>query len=449
MRLLKEMCSLQFVSMRDLGSSGTQRKKSGATVSYTHLDVYKRQGLNTLFAELDWTRLGRLLTDKLKILFETLHGFLQTFDWSALGHDLAALLIAAFNNVNWAQAAADLGGLFSGLLTAINTAITDIDWGSVGQTVWEMIAAIDWGGILGRIGLVILAAGGALLEAVGGLFRGIAEQCGDGFFGGLFQAFANVFNWLKENIVDPLVNGIKELLGIHSPSTVFFDFGVNLVEGLFNGLSSIWNKITGFFSEKLGDIKKKIGDAWTNIKENTFEVFSKVKDTIADIWENGIVGKIKGAVNSILSFMNRLLAGAADMVNGLIDVLNNFKVDVPKGVPLIGGTSFGFAIPHVSAPQIPLLAKGGVIEQPTLAMMGEYAGAGQNPEVAAPQSLLREMFGESIAPLAEAIRELLAVLRDALDSGEPQPIELYIGDELLDRLIVSSNNRRALRTGGR
>ena len=48
-------------------------------------------------------------------------------------------------------------------------------------------------------------------------------------------------------------------------------------------------------------------------------------------------------------------------MNTVIRALNNLHVDVPNWVPGIGGKSFGFALSEVTAPQIPMLAKGGTL----------------------------------------------------------------------------------------
>ena len=64
--------------------------------------------------------------------------------------------------------------------------------------------------------------------------------------------------------------------------------------------------------------------------------------------------------------------------------MNGISVTVPKWVPKIGGKTFGFSIPY--------LARGGIIDSPTVAMMGEYAGASHNPEIVAPQALLIALF---------------------------------------------------------
>ena len=50
-----------------------------------------------------------------------------------------------------------------------------------------------------------------------------------------------------------------------------------------------------------------------------------------------------------------------------------------------------------------MLAKGGVITSPTIAMMGEYAGAKTNPEIVTPQSILKETISSSNDELINAL----------------------------------------------
>ena len=67
-------------------------------------------------------------------------------------------------------------------------------------------------------------------------------------------------------------------------------------------------------------------------------------------------------------------------------------------IPFAGfGIAMGFTtamIAAVTAAGIPMLADGGIASGPTLAMVGEYAGASGNPEVIAPLDKLRGMLAE-------------------------------------------------------
>ena len=403
--------------------------------------------LNQCFAELDWESLGRVLTDKLKALLETLHGFVQTFDFGAFGSDLAKAAMAGINNVDWVQAAGDLSTAAKGILDGLTNLLRGIDWAQVGQTALEYLQNIDWASIVESLFTLIGTFIGSMVELLAPTFASVGNWISShftdigqngiqGFLNGMGSLLADIGSWIQQHMIDPLGNAVKNMLGIHSPSTVFADIGRNLVLGLLNGVSGIWGQITDFFSRRLDDVRQKFADTWQAVNSG------------ANAAWNGIVATIRSAVNTAIGFMNRLLSGAAAMVNGMIDVLNRFKIDVPEDVPLFGGTSFGFALDHVSAPQIPMLARGGVIRQPTLAMMGEYSGAASNPEIAAPQSVLQTLLASAMADntdtLLSGFEELLAVLREILEAI--YGIELT--DDDVGRAVQRWQRKQLTATGG-
>jgi len=91
-------------------------------------------------------------------------------------------------------------------------------------------------------------------------------------------------------------------------------------------------EIPATWGKMLGGMQDGWGDAWTGMKQ----AFS-------------------GIINRIINGMNNMIGG-----------LNNFRVDLP---PWMGGGSFGFNIPLL--PSIPALARGGIVDAPTLALVGE------------------------------------------------------------------------------
>lgn len=439
------------------------------------------KGLNQMVAELDWAALGRLLSDKLHIIFETLYGFVQAFNFGNLGLGIATAINAAIGNIPWEQAGEGISGAVRGILNAFIIAVQNTDWVTLGQSIASMIGSIDWVGIfsdLGQLAISILQAAQNLLlqidwnlvgqtvadclmavdwvgillnvflfigtalsglfETVATFFTQLAQYCGEGFLGGLLQFFADIATWIQVNMIDPLVNAVKELLGIHSPSTVFQEIGINVVLGLLNGLTQTWGRITAFFTSSLTAIQNAVSSAWNAVSTMT-----------ASIW-NGIGEIVRGAVNNIITVINGMIQAVVNGINAVIDIINGFSFDVPEFAQEALGTSkIGFDIAKVTAPQIPLLANGGVITQPTLAMMGEYTGAGHNPEIAAPQSLLAETVSTSIAPLVAAMAELIEYLRD----GGNQEIVIRFaasgGLEQLVRLLKPYIDKEDNRRGGK
>lgn len=425
------------------------------TFDFTALGDGLANGLNGAIAALDWASLGRFITDKFRAVFEMLHGFVCSFDFTALGTSLATATMAAINNVDWVQAFGDGSTFIIGALQSLTAWVQGIDWAGLGQTVLDCLLAIDWGGLLENLFTFIGSLIGAAAQFLLPFFQSFGEWCkqrftengefsAQGFLDGIKGIFADIGAWIKQHMIDPLVDAVQSMLGIHSPSTVFAEIGVNLVLGLLEGITSIWDRVATFFASSFQAIRKAFSDTWAAVRSNTVETFEAVRSSMVSIW-NGIADAVRGAVNTIIGFMNRLLSGAASMLNGLIDVLNNFKIDVPDDVPLIGGTKFGFSISHVSAPQIPMLANGGVIRQPTLAMMGEYAGARNDPEIAAPQSAIRQAVADANGDVVTAILTAAQRIIEAIRESDG---DIVIDDDAIGKAARRYNQRQSIITGG-
>lgn len=104
----------------------------------------------------------------------------------------------------------------------------------------------------------------------------------------------------------------------------------------------LWNKCEGF------------RNFWKNAWEGIKKVALSAKDFIVGVF-NGMINIMKTPINAVIA-----------LINGAIKGINKINVDIPDWVPAIGGKSIGFNIPT-----IPMLAEGGVIDKPTLAMIGE------------------------------------------------------------------------------
>lgn len=111
-------------------------------------------------------------------------------------------------------------------------------------------------------------------------------EIGGNIIRGLIDGIVGAYNWAKEKVlgfVNGFVQGFKDALGIHSPSQVFADIGIMIVQGLINGVNSLFNKV---------------GQMFENIKNNIVSKFNDIK--------NGIVGKINDAKEGVRSAIDRI-----------------------------------------------------------------------------------------------------------------------------------------------
>ena len=216
-----------------------------------------------------------------------------------------------------------------------------------------------------------------------------AKKSGENICFGLEEGtkeYSNKLKTTKNELAQNYINQAKKTLGIHSPSKEMKKIGCYAAQGFIVGVNSesktvsktmrrMWNRIKAPFTsvaEWFGNIFK---GAWNAIKK----AFTGVGKWFKNLF-NGIISFIKAPINFLIDGLNTLIKG-----------VNKISFDVPKWVPGIGGKKFGFDIP-----QIPHLAKGGLVKAPTLAVVGDNMGASSgNPEVVSPLNKLKSMIQES------------------------------------------------------
>ena len=97
---------------------------------------------------------------------------------------------------------------------------------------------------------------------------------------------------------------------------------------------------------------------------NKSEAFRNMVNSLFDAIKTGVTASvdfIKGYLNTVLGFYKSIFNGIAKLWNSSIGKLS---FEVPSWVPGLGGKGF-------SVPKIPMLADGGIVTGPTLAMIGE------------------------------------------------------------------------------
>jgi TP901 family phage tail tape measure protein len=122
---------------------------------------------------------------------------------------------------------------------------------------------------------------------------------------GINSALSDVGSWLKHHVVDPVVNGVKSLFGIHSPSTVFIGIGHNLIAGLKSGVSGaasgigswVWSHtgkpIVGAFRTSGSVLKSKGGSFISGMKSGIVGAMSGIGGWIKSHIVDPVVGAVK------------------------------------------------------------------------------------------------------------------------------------------------------------
>lgn len=233
-----------------------------------------------------------------------------------------------------------------------------------------------------------------------GVFQSAWTDCLKPIFEQLWTVFGKACDYIAtiwNNWLLPFVNFISDTLGpvfntvlrnIQSIFETVFRVIGDVVGGILKSFGGLIDFITGVFS---GNWKK----AWNGIK-----------DFFGGIWD-GIWGIIKGFVNLIIDGINLLLTGIYTVVAAIVNTIGG----IADAIGSIFGQEWGWSMPNEPV-LIPHLATGGLVKAPTLAVVGDNAGANSgNPEVIAPLSKLQGMINTSNGEDTVILGEILSYLK--------------------------------------
>ena len=227
-------------------------------VDFTGAGTKLAENFNSAIDSIDWSRAGQLLGLTMIMLPSVLVEFAQTADWALVGTSVSQFLMGSLNTVsNW---------------------IRSVDWLQLGQSMKNFVENIDYEGIAQSLGTAL----GLALGAIGAFLWGMIEEPWNNFIdtwlentekaGGdivagllvsLANGVANIATWLWDNFCKPIIDGVKEGFGIHSPSKVFGEIGTNCIDSLTDKFGDGVSKML----QKVEDLKTKVNNAASRLKE--------------------------------------------------------------------------------------------------------------------------------------------------------------------------------------
>nr|DAX10501.1 MAG TPA: minor tail protein [Bacteriophage sp.] len=233
-----------------------------------------------------------------------------------------------------------------------------------------------------------------------GVFQSAWTDCLKPIFEQLWAVFGKVCDCIAtiwNNWLSPLVNFISDTLG-----PVF--------NTVLRNIQSIFETVFRVIGDVVGGILKSFGgliDFITGVFSGNWEkAWNGIKDFFGGIWD-GIWGIIKGFVNLIIDGINLLWTGIYTVVAAIVNTIGG----IADAIGSIFGQEWGWSMPNEPV-LIPHLATGGLVKAPTLAVVGDNAGANSgNPEVIAPLSKLQGMINTSNGEDTVILSEILSYLK--------------------------------------
>lgn len=249
---------------------------------------------------------------------------------------------------------------------------------------------------------------------------------------GLVEGLKAGWEWCKEKVAEiwnKIVVKFKEIFGIHSPSTLFADFGGFMMDGLVNGLKNaiskvtnackqIWSAIKDVFSSVGSWFKDTFSKAWQKVKD-VFSAGGKIFDGIKD----GIATTFKNIVNGLIGGINKVIAVPFNAINRMLNTI--------RGIEVLGLSPFKnlWSYNPLSVPQIPKLAVGGIVNRP---------GRGV-------PAIIGEAGAEAVLPL-ENNTEWMDILAEKIGGNVTIPI--YMDGKKIATYVVDIQKKKAFAMNG-
>lgn len=262
-------------------------------------------------------------------------------------------------------------------------------------------------------------------------FKSLAPDILDGLIDGLGEGIKAVVD-IMTTIGGRIIEAIKLVLGIHSPSTVMFEIGKNIMEGLYNGMSSALGTVVDFISAvgtTLSDTLSNINwgaVAVTGISAGTLAVLFQFAKALQEFGKaaTNITAPAKG-VGDVLTSISKAIDVFAGNAKGskFLNIANGLKT-IAEAVAIVAGAVAALTLVDTDKMWQAVGAIGAIAGGLTLmagamvglsAVMGKFK-LGSFKDIASIDGLVLSISG-SFALLAIAMKIMGSLDDKALDKG--------------------------------
>lgn len=262
-------------------------------------------------------------------------------------------------------------------------------------------------------------------------FKSLAPDILDGLIDGLGEGIKAVVD-IMTTIGGRIIDAIKLVLGIHSPSTVMFEIGKNIMEGLYNGMSSALGTVVDFISSVATTLSDTLSNinwgavAVTGISAGTLAVLFQFADALQSFGKaaTNLTAPAKG-VGDVLTSISKAIDVFAGNAKGskFLNIANGLKT-IAEAVAIVAGAVAALTLVDTDKMWQAVGAIGAIAGGMALmagvmvglsAVMGKFK-LGSFKDIASIDGLVLSISG-SFALLAIAMKIIGSVDDKALDKG--------------------------------
>ena len=260
-----------------------------------------------------------------------------------------------------------VGGFFADMWNAISTAA-----GAAWAKIKEFFApATAW---FTKLFTSVKDSFDSAIKVIIGLAKGcwaiiqrVFEVVGDWFNKNVIQPVSKFFGDMWSKISTAAKTAWDKISGVFKSAATWFNdtivspistFFGNMWDKIKSGAADAWDGITSVFGVVVDWFREKFSAAWQAVKD-VFSTGGKIFDGIKD----GIVSAFTTVVNAIIRGINKVISIPFNAINDMLNTIRN--VDILGIKPFEGLWSEN----PLKIPQIPELAKGGVLKRGQMGLL--------------------------------------------------------------------------------
>lgn len=297
--------------------------------------------LNGGIENTDWNLIGSTIANGLNTAITFSYNFLKNFNFIEFGKGIANIINGFFETTDWSKLGKTITTGIVGILNGIGSFASELDLDKIFGGIDELIENIDWE----QVGTAWFTA---MMQLSPKINMAILKLCGEALKAlalGLLGAFKGA------------VNTIKNFLGIHSPSTLFFEIGSNIASGVLNALNFIPQKFGELFQKAKDTVINKfndIGNFFVGIYNKIKSIFQNIGTTVGNVIGNAF----STVVNSIINFAEKTINGFIKAINTAIGVINKIPGVNIKKLSLLNIPRLDVGTNYVPEDQMAVIHKG-------------------------------------------------------------------------------------------
>ena len=172
------------------------------------------------------------------------------------------------------------------------------------------------------------------------------------FFSNVWSKIKNVFSSVGSWFKKLFSQAWKNIKTAFSPAKTFFS-------GVWSDIKTVFNAVDSHFGNVFSKAYNKVKDVFNNLPSFFSGLWDRIKSTFSSLGTklgDAIGGGVKSGINGILGMIEGAINDALNMINGALSMINKIP---------------GVEIGKFSMVSLPRLAKGAIVDEPTLAEIGE------------------------------------------------------------------------------